>query len=91
MSMDFGLVGVNCKSSQITDNYKLIDLVTAYNQISFDASQDEMDGAVLGAEIANLEFAMDRVLDEGDRYMFLVLSGKLKLLLAKAREANEAF
>ncbi|MEY9976549.1 hypothetical protein [Lysinibacillus sp. RC79] len=90
MAIDYGRAGVNCRHSQITDNYKLSDLITAYNQISFDASADEMNAAVLGAEIANLEFAIDRAIDQGDRYMFLALSGKLKLLLAKAGEVNEA-
>ncbi|MFE3573920.1 hypothetical protein [Lysinibacillus sp. NPDC059133] len=75
---------------QISNNYKLTDLVNAYNQISFDASEEEMSDAVLGVEIANLEFAIDMAIDQGERYMFLALSGKLKLLLAKAGEANEA-
>lgn len=74
---------------QISNNYKLIDLVNAYNQISFDASEEEMTDAVLGAEIANVEFAIDKALDEGDRYMFRALSGKLKVLLEMAGEANE--
>lgn len=90
MAIDFGQTGVNCRCSQITENYKLSNLVNAYHQICFDASAEELSDAVLGAEIANLEFAIDRAIDQGDGYMFFALSGKLKLLLAKAGEANEA-
>ncbi|MFJ6264389.1 hypothetical protein ACIQGW_05115 [Lysinibacillus xylanilyticus] len=89
MAIDFGQTGVNCRCSQITENYKLSDLVNAYHQICFDASKEDMSDAVLGAQIANLEFAIDRAIDQGDRYMFLALSGKLKLLLAKVGEVNE--
>ncbi|MGE7946504.1 IDEAL domain-containing protein [Lysinibacillus sp. NPDC093688] len=74
---------------QISENYKLSDLVNAYNQISFDASKEDMSDAVLGAQIANLEFAIDKAIDAGDRYAFLALSGQLKDLLAEAGEANE--
>lgn len=74
---------------QISNNYKMSDLVKAYNRISFDATKDEMDGAVLGAQIANLEFAIDMAIDAGDRYTFLALSGQLKDLLALVGEANE--
>ncbi|UED81926.1 hypothetical protein FH508_0008530 [Lysinibacillus sp. CD3-6] len=89
MSFDYGLGGVNCRCSNITENYKVEDLVNAYNQISFDATKDELNGAVLGAEIANLEFAIDKAIDAGDRYTFLALSGQLKELLAKVGEADE--
>lgn len=74
---------------QISNNYKLSDLVKAYNRISFDATKEEMDGAFLGAQIANLEFAIDMAIDAGDRYVFLALSGQLKELLALVGEANE--
>lgn len=74
---------------QISTNYKLSDLVKAYDRISFDATKEEMSGAVLGAQIANLEFAIDMAIDSGDRYAFLVLSGQLKELLAMVGEANE--
>ena len=75
--------------SQITRNYKLIDLVNAYNQIGFDAPKEEMNSAVLSVEIANLEFAIDKAIDAGDRYNFIILSGQLKKLLVKVGEANE--
>ena len=74
---------------QISNNYKMSDLVKAYNQISFDATKDEMNGAILGAQIANLEFAIDMAIDAGDRYAFLALSGQLKELIALVGEANE--
>ncbi len=74
---------------QISNNYKMSDLLKAYNQISFDATKDEMNGAILGAQIANLEFAIDMAIDAGDRYTFLALSGQLKDLLAMVGEANE--
>jgi len=89
MSMDFGQTGVNCRSSLITKNYKLCDSVNAYHQICFDASKEDMCDAVLGAQIANLKFAIDRAIDAGDRYAFLALSGQLKELLAMVGEANE--
>jgi len=74
---------------QISNNYKMSDLVKTYNRISFDATKDEMNGAILGAQIANLEFAIDKAIDAGDRYAFLALSGQLKELLAMVGEANE--
>lgn len=74
---------------QISSNYKMSDLVKSYNRISFDATKDEMDGAILGAQIANLEFAIDMAIDTGDRYAFLALTGQLKELLAMVGEANE--
>ncbi|MGE7129189.1 hypothetical protein [Lysinibacillus xylanilyticus] len=89
MTIDIGQTGVNCRSSLITENFKLNDLVTAYHQICFDASVDEMSDAVLGAEIANLEIAIDRAIDANDRYTFLALSGQLKELLVKVGEVNE--
>ena len=89
MSKDIMHIGVNCRCSIITENFKVSDLVVAYNQISFDATEDEIDGAVLGAEIANLEFAIDKAIDAGDRYAFLALSGQLKELLAKVGEEDE--
>lgn len=89
MAMDFGQVGINCRNTLISENYSLGDLVNAYNQICANAAQDEMDGAVLGAQIANLEFAIDMAIDTGDRYAFLALTGQLKELLALVGEANE--
>lgn len=89
MSMDFGQTGVNCRSSILTENYNLSDLVNDYNQICANATQDEMDGAVLGAQIANLEFAIDMAINAGDRYAFLALSCQLKELLAMVGKANE--
>ncbi|MGE7839576.1 hypothetical protein ACQKNX_02175 [Lysinibacillus sp. NPDC093712] len=89
MSFDYGLDGVNCRNSYITENYKVEDLVNAYNRECLYASSEDMRDAVLGAEIANLEFAIDKAIDEGDRYNFLVLSGQLKDLLAIAGEAYE--
>ncbi|WP_342535708.1 IDEAL domain-containing protein [Lysinibacillus sp. FSL K6-1151] len=68
---------------QISSNYKVTDLVNAYNRISFDATKVEMNRAVLNAKIANLKFAIDMAIDAGDRYKFLALSGQLKELLAK--------
>lgn len=89
MPKDIMHIGVNCRSSIITENFKVSDLVVAYNQISFDATEEEIEGVVLGAEIANLEFAIDKAIDAGDRYTFLALSGQLKELLAKVGEADE--
>ncbi|WP_312506910.1 hypothetical protein [Lysinibacillus sp.] len=89
MPMDFGQTGINCRGTLISENYSLGDLVNAYNQICANATQNEMDGAVLGTQIANLEFANDMAIDAGDRYAFLALSGQLKELLALVGEANE--
>lgn len=79
MSLDF----------QICEKYKVSDLVNAYNRECLYASSEEISDAVLGAEIANLEFAIDKAIDDGDRYTFLALSGQLKELLVKVGEANE--
>ena len=89
MPIDFGQTGINCRNTLISENYSLGDLVNAYNQICANAIQNEMDGAVLGAQIANLEFAIDMAIDASDRYAFLALSGQLKELLAMVGEANE--
>lgn len=74
---------------QISSNYKVSDLVKAYNRISFDATKVEMNRAVIDAQITNLEFAIDKAIDADDRYAFLALSGQLKELLALVGEANE--
>lgn len=66
------------------------NLAQAYECLPLTATKNEMDAAVLGAEIANLEFQIDKAIDKGDRYSFLALSGQLKELLAKAGESNEA-
>lgn len=76
-------------NTYITPNYRLVDLVKAYDQTCFDASKEEISDALLGAEIAKLEFAIDRAIDAGDRYTFLALSGQLKELLAKVGEVIE--
>ncbi|MGE8004358.1 hypothetical protein [Lysinibacillus sp. NPDC093216] len=46
------------------------------------ATSEEMSSAVLGAEIANLDFQIDKAIDASDRYTFLALSGQLNELLA---------